>query len=222
MINNQKINRLNFAVTGILFFLFVVFTTLLKYLDVRPVGPRGSLVGLASINKTVSELLGANMFLYNVTDWFGVVAIMVVFGFALLGLVQLIKRKSLKCVDYSIYVLGAFYFIVAVAYVFFEFFVVNYRPVLIQNVLEASYPSSTTMVILCVIPTAIMQFNRLIKEKRMRNIVNTVFIVFAVVTVVGRLLSGVHWLTDILGGILLSSTLVMLYYSVDKYIGFKQ
>jgi undecaprenyl-diphosphatase len=218
----KKSNRINFAVTGALFSLFVILTIMLMYVDVKPVGPDGSCVGFATVNKSVSELIGVNMLLYHITDCLGVVAILVVLGFVALGLIQLIRRKSLKRVDYSILVLGAFYLLVIMAYVFFEYRIVNYRPVIIQNVLEASYPSSTTMLVLCVMSTAIMQFNRLIKGRATRITINTVSVIFTAVAVVGRLLSGVHWFTDILGGALLSSALVMLYYSVNIFIESKK
>lgn len=218
----KKNNRRNFTLTGILFFLFITFTAMLKYVDVKPIGPEGSFVGFATLNDWVAKLLGVDMLLYNITDWLGVVAIFFALGFAILGLIQLIKRKNLKLVDQSILLLGAFYLLVIGAYVFFEVYVINYRPVLIRNVLEASYPSSTTMLLLCVLPTTIMQFNRLIKKRKVRIIMNTMTAMIAVIAVVGRLLSGVHWFTDILGGMLLSSALVMLYYSMEKYIGAKQ
>ena len=107
------------------------------------------------------------------------------------------------------------------AYLFFEFFVVNYRPVLIEGVLEASYPSSTTMLMMCIMPTAIMQFHHLISSKRLRNIVNAFCGIYASFMVIGRVLSGVHWFTDIVGGILLSATLVMLYYSTNQLVNSK-
>ncbi|MGE4353463.1 MAG: phosphatase PAP2 family protein [Oscillospiraceae bacterium] len=218
----KKSNRINFAVTGVLFSFFFMLTIMLMYVDVQPIGPEGSCVGFATVNRWVSELLGVNMLLYHITDWLGVVAILFALGFAVLGLIQLIWRKSLKRVDRSILVLGAFYLLVIAAYVFFEFNILNYRPVLIQNVLEASYPSSTTLLVLCVMPTAIMQFNRLIKGRTARITINTLSAIFVAVAVVGRLLSGVHWFTDILGGALLSSALVMLYYSVNTFIEFKK
>ena len=34
--------------------------------------------------------------------------------------------------------------------------------------------------------------------------------------VIGRLISGVHWLTDIIGGVLLSAGIVMMYYTVTS------
>lgn len=218
----KKSNQINFTVTGALFFLFAIFTIMLMYVDVQPIGPEGSCIGFATVNRWVSELLGVDMLLYHITDWLGVVAILVALGFAVLGLIQLIGRKSLRRVDHSILVLGAFYLLVIAAYAFFEFNIVNYRPVIIQNVLEASYPSSTTMLVLCVMLTAIMQFNRLIKGRTARITINTVSVIFMAVAVVGRLLSGVHWFTDILGGALLSSALVMLYYSVNKFIESKK
>ena len=151
------------------------------------------------------------MLLYTITDWLGLVPIALGLGFALLGLVQWIKRKHLLKVDRSILVLGGFYILVMAAYLFFESFVINYRPVLIEEILEASYPSSTTMLVMCVMPTAVMQFRRRIKNAVLWQWVSLVMTAFTVFMVVGRLISGVHWLTDIIGGILMSAGLVMMY-----------
>lgn len=142
-------------------------------------------------------------------------------GFVIVGLVQLIKRKSLLCVDSSILILGGFYVLAFLAYLFPEFFVVNYRPVSIEGVLEPSYPSSATMLMMCRIPTAIMQFQRLISSKRLKSIVNAFCGIYAGFMVIGRVLSGVHWITDIVGGILFSATFVMLYNSVNQLVNKK-
>lgn len=218
----KKRNQINFMVTGGLLIFFILYTVLLTYIDVKPIGPNDSTVAFATINGSVQNLFDYNLLLYNITDWLGLVAILVALGFAVLGLMQLIQRKSLLGVDNSILVLGGFYLLVMAAYLFFEYNIVNYRPVLINNILEASYPSSTTMLVMCVMPTAMMQFHRLIQNKVVRIVVNILFGVFTVAMIAGRLMSGVHWFTDILGGILLSSTLIMLYYSVNVYIESKQ
>lgn len=214
----KKSNRINFIVTGLFLLLFIALTVALGHVDVQPIGPNGSSVGFASLNGWVSEALGVNMLLYTITDLLGLVIILYAFCFAVLGIVQLITRKSIKRVDYSILVLGGFYLLVIVAFAFFEFYVINYRPTLIEGRLEASYPSSTTMLVMCIIPTAIMQFNRLIKTKKARIAMNTFTAALGLVSVIGRIFSGVHWITDILGGFLLSLTLVTLYYSVNKLI----
>ena len=97
------------------------------------------------------------------------------------------------------------------AYIFFEINVFNYRPVLINGYLEASYPSSTTMLVMCVMPTALMQLNNRIKNQILRWCVASVITAFTMFMVLGRLISGVHWLSDIIGGALLSAGLVLLY-----------
>ena len=154
------------------------------------------------------------MSLYTITDWLGLVPLAFVMGFALLGLVQWIKRKYLLKVDYSILVLGGFYIVVMAVYMLFEVFVVNYRPVLIGGILEASYPSSTTMLVMCVMPTAVMQFNARIKNNILKRFVASAITAFVVFMVIGRLLSGVHWFTDIIGGALLSAGLVLMYRAI--------
>ena len=156
-------------------------------------------------------MIGVNLLLYEITDWLGLVPFGFVFGFAIFGLAQWIRRKDFLKVDRSLLVLGGFYIVVMVVYILFEMFVVNYRPVLINGHLEASYPSSTTTLVLCVMPTAIMQFQMRVKSIRFRRIIAVTISVFTVFMVIGRLMSGVHWITDIIGGFLLSAGLVMLY-----------
>ena len=193
---------------------FVLWTVAICFLDVRAIGPQGSSVGFAGINGFVHNLTGVHWGLYNITDWLGLVPIFVCMGFGILGLVQWIKRKSIRKVDYDIFVLGGFYIVTIAAFLFFESVAINYRPVLINGYLEASYPSSTTMLVMCVMPTAVMQFNSRIKNKMLRNIVVVAIITFIAFMVISRLICGVHWLTDIVGGALLSAGLVMMYHSL--------
>ena len=196
---------------------FVLWTVLVSLVDIRAIGPNGSSVGFAALNGSVHAFTGVNFLLYTVTDWFGLVPIGVAFGFALLGLVQWIKRKSLLKVDRSLLVLGGFYVVVLAAYIFFEIVVINYRPVLIDGYLEASYPSSTTMLVMCVMSTAMMQLHARIKNHVFRRCVMISIAIFIAFMIIGRLASGVHWLSDIIGGALLSTGLVIIYASVSTH-----
>ena len=208
----KKKNHGNLFIALTLFFSFVLWTACVTLINVKPVGPNGSCVGFADINSLFHSLTGVHFTLYNITDWLGLVPIAVCLFFAVLGLIQWIKRKNFLKVDYSILVLGGFYLLVMAFYILFEYVVINRRPVLINGYLEASYPSSTTLLVLCVMPTAFMQFKDRIKNKAFNNIVCFAIIAFIIFMVAGRLISGVHWLSDIIGGILLSTSLVTLYY----------
>ena len=194
--------------------LFIIWTVALGFVDVGEIGPQGSSVGFATINKMILGITGVHMSLYTITDWLGLVPICFIMGFGILGLCEWIKRKNLFKVDFSIFTLGGFYIIVMAAYIFFEMFVVNYRPILINGILEASYPSSTTMLVMCVMPTAIMQSNSRIKSNIVKKCVNILITAFIAFMVIARLLSGVHWFSDIIGGALLSGGLVMIYYAI--------
>ena len=190
---------------------FVLWTAIISRVDVQAIGPQGSTVGLAALNGFFHKLTGVYLSLYILTDWLSLVPLGVVLGFGVLGLVQWVKRKNLWKVDRSILVLGGFYLVVMAVYAFFEVYAVNYRPVLIEGVLEVSYPSSTTMLVMTVMPTAVLQLKSRIQHPALRKSVVIAMIAFTAFMVVGRLLSGVHWVTDIIGGGLLSAGLVMMY-----------
>ncbi|MBE6692207.1 MAG: phosphatase PAP2 family protein [Ruminococcaceae bacterium] len=194
-----------------LFASFIVWTLLLRFVDVKAIGPKETSVGFSTLNGFVHNLTGTNMRLYTITDWLGLVPIFIALDFAILGLSQLIKRRNLLKVDRDILALGGFYIAVIMAYILFEFVVINYRPIIIDGYLEASYPSSTTMLVLCVMPTASMQINSRIRNLIVKRFASFVINSFAAFMVVARILSGVHWITDIIGGALLSSGLVMTY-----------
>ena len=198
---------------------FILWTLLIKFVDVKAIGPNTSSIGFATLNRLFHNLTGVNLTLYTITDWLGLVPIFICFGFAILGLIEWIKQKSILKVDLNLLLLGGFYFIVFAIYLLFEIFVVNYRPILINGYLEASYPSSTTLLVMCVIPTAIMQFKVRIKNRVLRKCVVFTLFLFIAFMVIGRLISGVHWLSDIIGGALLSGSLVTMYYALVRTSG---
>ena len=212
----KKRNLRNIGVTIGLFASFILWTVAITILDVQAIGPNGSSVGFATFNGLFHKLTGVHMEIYTITDWLGLIPLCFALGFAILGLVQLIQRKSFLKVDYSILVLGGFYILVIASYLFFEKFVINYRPVLIEGNLEASYPSSTTLLVLCIMPTAMMQLNTRIRNNTTKKVILSLLAIFTAFMVIGRLISGVHWFTDIIGGVLLSTGLVMLYYLVSS------
>jgi len=190
---------------------FVIWTYLVSVVDLQNIGPNDSVVGFGTVNRYIKDIIGVNFTLYIITDWLGLVPVAICLSFAMLGLVQWIKRKSLKKVDASLFVLGTFYIIVIFAYLLFEYLVINYRPVLINGYLEPSYPSSTTLLVACVMPTTVIQLRRRIKNRTARKIVLFSIRIFTIFTVFGRLLSGVHWFSDIVGGLMLSAGLVTAY-----------
>lgn len=205
----KKLYRLWMAV-GLLL-AFALWTALVCTVDVRPIGPNASSVGLAALNGAFHRFTGVWMPLYVVTDWLGLMPVAFGLGFALLGLVQWIRRRTLFKVDADLLILGGFYLAVLAAYLLFEAVPVNCRPVLIDGYLETSYPSSTTLLVMCVMPTAAMQLHARIKHPTVRRWIVGAVAAFTALTVIGRTVCGVHWFSDIVGGALLSGGLVMLY-----------
>ena len=190
--------------------LAIVFTILVCNYDVKNVGLNDTRLGFSSLNKQVLETIGENSLCKTITDVLGYFALALVGVYGLIGLYQLIKRKSIFKVDKEIISLGVFYVVVLSLYVLFEKIIINYRPVLEDGKLAASFPSSHTLLTLCVCISAIWINRRLFKSD-ITKIFNFLLILVAFITVIGRLLSGVHWFTDIIGGIIISSALLMIF-----------
>lgn len=151
------------------------------------------------------------MALYTITDWLGLVPVVISMVFGGLGLLQLVKRKSFLEVDRDIIFLGIYYIVVILGYLIFEMIPINYRPILIEGRLEASYPSSTTLLVLSIMPTLTLQVKQRSKNRLFKKIIRIFAIFFSAFMVLGRLISGVHWVTDIVGAALLSAGLFLLY-----------
>lgn len=202
-------------ISGIVFIAaFVIWTWLIQKVDVQPVGQKGTVVGFAVFNCWFHKLTGVHMGLYTITDWLGLVPVFVCIAFGEIGLGQLIKRKSLFRVDLDLIYLGIYYVLVIFGYLFFEICPINYRPVLIDGILEASYPSSTTLLVLSVMPTLMLQTNCRIKNRYAKRIIYIFTVVFSAFMVIGRLIAGVHWFTDIVGAVFLSTGLFYFYKAI--------
>jgi len=198
----------------LLLILFAVWTVLVQNVDVQNAGQTGTEVGLATLNIWFHDLTGVHMMLYTITDWLGLVPVIICLAFGVMGFVQMIQRKSPLKVDADLILLGVYYIVVIAGYLIFEELPVNYRPVWIEGRLEASYPSSTTLLVLSVIPALTFQARRRLKNVRLNRAIRIGSASFSLFMVVGRVLSGVHWITDIIGAILLSSGLFCIYRAI--------
>lgn len=210
--------RSKYLLAFALLLLFAVFTVLVQRVDVQPIGPNGSEVGFARLNGSVHDKLGENDACYKLTKLIGYLALATAPCFALLALVQLIRNKSLAGVDGDLWALAIYYVLVGACYVAFEKYVVNYRPILVDGVLEASYPSSHSMLAVSLFGATIVQMRKRVRVKPLRMLIDAAFVLAIAAMAVGRLMSGVHWLTDIVGGLLLGLALAELYGAVFTQI----
>ena len=211
-------NKNNLFVSGISGLLVMLLIVLVRFVDVRPIGPEGTSIGLSRLNGFFFRLSGVNILWYHITDWLGVAAILVAFLFAMAGFVQLIKRRSIFKVDREILALGCLYIVVIGLYVLFEIVIVNYRPIIMPDGIhpEASFPSSHTMLVCVIMGSAIMLIGKYVKEKRICRVLRGICAAIIGMTVIGRLIAGVHWFTDIVGGVLISIFLLSLFSEVLK------
>lgn len=211
-------NKKLFISAAVCFVIFVVFTIMVKTVNVMPVGPQFSAVGFASLNKAVAEKLPYNELMYDISEVLGYLAILTVGIFGLFGIMQLFIKKGFKNVDKDLYILCGLYACVLASYVVFEKLIINYRPVILEGELEASYPSSHTMMSVTFMLAAIQQFSMRLKKENTKRLVVISCYVIGVGIIVTRFLSGVHWLTDIIGALILSSAWFLLYLGAIKTI----
>ena len=199
----------NIILTSILVIIFGVYTYLVKTFNVKAIGPNKSKVGFAVVNKWFKKVIGSNMTIYKVTEYLGYALLLIVVVFAIIGLIQLIKRKSILKVDREIIALGTLYALMAAAYIGFEKVIINYRPILIDKVLEASYPSSHTVLAMCTGISFCMVSKKYFGKYT--KFLNIVVLTLLTLVIAGRIISGVHWASDIMGGVILSCALISIF-----------
>ena len=208
-------NLRNIIITITLTIISVGFTYLVKVYDLAIIGPNETSVGFSKYNNWFKGLVGTNMTLYKVAKYAGYAVLLIAGIYALIGLIQLIKRKSLFKIDREIISLGILYALVIIVYLFFEKFVINYRPVLIDGVLEASYPSSHTLIGFTICISSMVVCRKYFHK--MVNVAYFITMLLLTLVVLGRTLSGVHWLSDIVGGTIISINLLMIFYTILRY-----
>lgn len=205
--------RKNLIITILLLVSSIIFIVLLKIIDIKCNAVNNTCIGFATINQFIFNKIGVNMTWYMITDWLGIIPILMSMIYAIIGLKQLIKRKSIRKVNKEIIILGIFYIIVISIYILFEKYIINYRPILMNGFLESSFPSSHTLMTICLCGSSIIINNKLFKNN-FTKILNIISLFIIIITIIGRFISGVHWFTDIIGGILISSFFLMLFYSI--------
>lgn len=213
----QKRDYVNIAVTILLFITFCVFTILVKTVDVGIAGFSGVEVGFSTINQRIFNAF-RNETLEKVSDILGYLGLLVMLSFAVVGLIQLIKRKSIKKIDHSLICLAGIYVLTIVTYILFELIKINYRPILVDGELQASYPSSHTMLAIVAFISGGIQIGYLTDCEWIKPVAFVCGTVFALAETLTRLLAGVHWFTDIIGSVIIGATIVMVYVTALELI----
>ena len=197
--------------------LAITFTILVAKVDVKPVGPINpetgvtSEVGFATINSAIAKRFEYNSVCYNISKYVGFLAFAFIAFYGIIGLIELIKKKSFKDINKVLYALVVFYVCIAIIYALFEVLTINYRPILMDNELEASYPSSHTLLAICVCGSSLIVSHHLIKKEKLKIILNVVATIMMILIIVTRFLSGVHWFTDIIGAIIISAFMLQSF-----------
>lgn len=206
----------NLIVAIIMTVVSIIYTLMVKYVDVKPIGPNSSEVGFSWINGIFRDLIGSNMIIYKISEVFGIIILLLVVIYGSIGLYQLIKRKNPFKLDPEIIKLGCFYVFVLLVYILFEKVVINYRPIIMDGELEASYPSSHTILSLCVGFSSLIVSHRYFNKKYIKKI-NMITLIVMLIVLLGRIISGVHWFSDILGGVIISLCLLSWFRFVYYY-----
>lgn len=214
---HEKLGKALLIAGAVLFVAFAGFTYLVKTYDTAPVGFENSEIGFSYINVRFHNVFGYNEGCFRVTEYLGYICLAVAAANAIIALSDFIRAKGKIGRMHRRYVLTmAFYAVVVVFYVLFEIVKINYRPIK----MEASYPSSHTMLGLCVMFSEIAILHYSPRKLHFWVIIfQTMCFVCMAAMVVFRLLSGVHWITDIAGGILLSASLIFLYWGALALYG---
>ena len=150
----------------------------------------------------------------KITNIILISAIITLGVFVVLGLCQWISRKSLKKVDKQLLFMPVPLALMAATYLIFDkFWVLNTRP---NGSGEPSFPSTHTMVVATIFFLAMLALPKYIKNKAARAILSVIMLAFIALVCVGRVLANMHWISDIVGGVLFAMIFAEIYYLCIK------
>ncbi len=218
----SKKKKLLIDMCFLLFMVSLVYTLLIKFVDVRGIAADGSNVGFASINSFFKDLLPFNKTWYEISNVLGFIAILIAVLYAMLGCYQLVQVKKISKVDKRLLILAGFYIVFAILYVVFDKVAINYRPVMIDGEVEASFPSTHTMLAICICGSSLLVSKYFVTHKEIRKYIDVMSWGLMIFIVIARVLAGVHWITDIIGGIIISLLLLMIFYTIIYIVNHKK
>ncbi|MBQ3830409.1 MAG: phosphatase PAP2 family protein [Spirochaetales bacterium] len=197
------------TVLGLAFLvIFLLFTYMVMKYDTAPVGFGGSVIGFSRFNTAFHELFPGDKGCYAASETLGYICLMLAGANAIIAIADFIRHRGIMNMHRRNIITMCYYAVVVAFYVLFEFVVINQRP----TEAEASYPSSHTMLALCVLYSEFVLLGFAAERNRSWASVFRIVCIVAMLSMIAfRLLSGVHWFTDICGGILLSLSLMMFY-----------
>ncbi len=197
----------------------LLFLFLVKYVNVGKTGLEDQTVGLSAVNIKLRDLIGVSKFFNMFSTVIMIIAIIIALAELGLGLYFLIKTKSIDEIPTPIYSLIPTFILTGFVYVFFNwFFVINTRPIYTTGNSSSSYPSTHTLLTLVFLFTAVnvinfifSYFKKLNDKKKARYICYGILGLLSLLIIITRLLSGQHWFTDIIGGVLMAGLLYQFY-----------
>lgn len=150
----------------------------------------------------------------RITDIILISSILSLSVFAILGLCQLFSRKSIKKVDRSLLAMFIPLILMAVAYFVFNHFLIwNVRP---NGSGEASFPSSHVMVVSTIFFCIALILPQYIHSKLACASLNLLMLLLIVFTAIGRVVSNMHWMSDVFGALAFSAIFAFVYFLIIR------
>lgn len=196
-------------------FLFILLMILLNA-DKAVIAESGKEVGLSSINNLVKYSYKENLDL--MTDLLFYVTFTVVVFEGCLGIIQLVTRKSLFKVDKEIIIFGISLVVMVVLWLVFDHLLkINVRPI---DANEGSFPSTHVMMA-TFLALASHAFICMKYETRLPKYLSLVLAIIIISTITfGRVACGMHYITDVTGGLFMGLALYFITFGIIK--GFKK
>ncbi len=198
-------------------FLFIFLILLILLMSVDKASNIYKEIGLYNFNK---------IFLvdYYNESWDGFsdvilyISILFILGLIIYGIYQLYKRKSLFKVDKDIILTGfGFVFIIIIWFIFDKFIDINYRPIAVNGSAQTSFPSTHVMLAcFSLLATTRIILKRNTNELKYNIITYGGVSILVILCSLGRILSKMHWTTDVLGAIFISLAIFFIIIGLDK------